>query len=283
VVLSVAAAATLAANAALIAARPLPGRTVDLAVENERLRAKASSVAAIMSGGGASTPFRVCQEGVQFLVPYQSRQLLFASGAECALLLRYKGQQVLPGAGYGPRLAAALNLVDPGSVVVVCAPALDGYEASPDALPYLTDAAAPPPAPGVPPPSAALLAFYRTLLIDVAAKRIAARPTVAAADAYAMAPAFRVHYVTPDAAAADGVGADRLHLAPAVRVFPGSNPLARVVATLWRGRAKVGLMVHSDQIAELDGVITRAGYTASGATPSAAAPAAAAAAAVVPA
>lgn len=188
------------------------------------------------------------------MLPFMTRQIVFASGKECAQIMRFKGQLV-QASSYSRRLAAAMEGVDCGSVVVICAPALDGFESCPVAYPHSPYEAYAGDASVLPPVTDALRKFYESTIVHVAAKRGGALPVVPVSAEAGIPPALRVHYVTESVN-----GVPSLVFKPAFRLYPGSNPLSRIVITLWKGRVKYGLMVPSENGDMYTSILKMANY-----------------------
>jgi hypothetical protein len=158
--------------------------------------------------------------------------------------------QIVPSSAYTPRLAAVFATIDVGSVVVICTPALDGFEQCKTAYPTVKDAPTPAAA-------AALTNFYAAVTIDEAGHRAYPRTIVPASAEASIPPLYRVHYKTKPAVDS---AETTLEYCPKLRVYPGINPLARVVCALWKGKFKVGVMAAAADVDELVAVVAGAGY-----------------------
>jgi hypothetical protein len=231
----------------------------------------ATALAARPSAGPPTIDFRLAQEGLAFVVPYMTRQVVFASCLEVAQVLRFRGQFVAADV-YPPRLRRCFEAVDVGSFALVAHPALDGAEdLSAGVLPprELT-----PPgfawagealelAPALPSPFAAALTAAAAASSGAPAPAPAQmllrpRTRVPLRFESAIAPALRAHY-----ALEAGAAEPTLLLSPSLRVWQGAGgPLSRVAMCCWKGKNKYNLMVHTLEAAGLVQALCSAGYRA---------------------
>ena len=232
---------------------------------------------AAIGGGGASasdgiprplgyvppTDFRLLQEGLSLVLPFMSRQVVYASGKEAAHILKYRGQFVAEEV-FPNRLRKWLASIDVGSFALVCHPALDGFEDYEGGL--LPEASGVQHTLDISSSSTSAHSFSGTTTSLVSANRVrdddALRSTltcspkriVAKEHAALIAPALACHYETQ----ADG----SLVYKPSLRVFSGSGPLARLSMCCWKGKAKYNLMVQTVEAAALVQSLCTAGYGA---------------------
>lgn len=178
----------------------------------------------IMNGHGTATPYRLSLEGAMFAAPFMTQQVVYASGAEMATLLRQRGSHTAPTA-LSRRFSAALNrMTVGGAVLVILAPALDGCENCAEPYPAHTPgsegaaASASAAAAGAPAAPAGLgmtryaggdgaAAFHRVFAVDTERMRVRPRAAVAAGDAAAIPPPFRAHYTRRHEMVLVGTGA----------------------------------------------------------------------------
>ena len=142
------------------------------------------------------------------VLPYLTRQVVYASSAEMLAVLRMKGQ--VDARTFPKRLHDAMNLPDvsPGSVLLVINPALKDAQTSADTV--------------------AVLSRAFTVTHDGAV--LAPREIIPAADAAFIPPPLRVHYIE------DTGDASMLRFCADMRAWPGDDPLARATACLWKVR-----------------------------------------------
>lgn len=167
-------------------------------------------------------------------------------------MLRFRGQQV-PFNTFGPRMAAAIDRVPVGSFLLLLAPVLDGAPLVTTSETVTTTAPPAPAAEGAqpeepvttttvvtkavvyPPPATAGAPSIHDV-IDIRGDGQAALPRerIPASALGAVPPALRVHYY-PEAHAQGGE-AEFYAYRPALRAWSGSDPLSRVVVSMWKGK-----------------------------------------------
>ena len=203
------------------------------------------------------TDYRLLQEGLPFVLPFMSRQIVYASGKEAAHVLKYRGQFVAEEV-FTPRLRAWLSSIDIGSFALVCHPSLDGFESYEGGII--------PEASGIQHTLEISSSSTSTNIESTSSSSIqseggqrstltcAPRRYIAKEHASLIAPAFASHYETQE----DG----SLLYKPSFRVFSGSGPLARLAMCCWKGKAKYNLMVQTVEAAALIQSLCSAGYSA---------------------
>ena len=209
------------------------------------------------------TDFRLLQEGLSLVLPFMSRQIVYASGKEAAHILKYRGQFVAEDV-FPARLRRWLAAIDIGSFALVCHPALDGFEdyeggLLPEAsgvqhtLDFSSTNINAQPFSGM---TTSVVSANRVREDDALRSTLTCSPKriVAKEHASLIAPALACHYETQD----DG----SLEYKPSLRVFSGSGPLARLAMCCWKGKAKYNLMVQTVEAAALVQSLCTAGYSA---------------------
>lgn len=229
-----------------------------------------------------------------FAAPFMCQQVVYASGAEMAAVLRQRGSHT-GSAGLPKRFVAALNrMTVGGAVLVLLAPALDGCENAAEVYPAHTPEGAAPAGLGLTRYAGGdgAAAFHRVFAVEGERMRVRPRAAVPAADAAAIPPPFRAHYTRraemvlagagaaapgsaaaaaeasaiealSSAAPASGAAGDWLHWRPhPSRLFRGATPLSTVSACLWvsRGSGKLGVMVTEEETARMLSALAAAGY-----------------------
>ena len=206
------------------------------------------------TAASSPSPYRLLQAGAGFLLPHMTRSVVHVSGVEMLTVLSFRGQFVASTV-YPPRLAAALDGISLGSILLVINPALDGTEgrgaaargAARDAVAdALREASAEPSPTGAPPLTSAV-----SLSDDGSCAPL---DVVHAAGVGAIAPPLRAHYAMPRAA--DGA----LVFTPGERAFSGTHPLARALVCLWKGRARYNIMLDAEEAKGVEAVLKHAGY-----------------------
>lgn len=144
----------------------------------------------------------------------------------------------------GARFVKALSTVSAGSVVIVCTPALDGYEDIDQAYPHKDGASH---------GDARLRHFYACVSINSEAGHVVPRPVVPASCADGIPAPYRVYYSHSD----DGT---TLQYQAQARVYHGLQPSSRVVFSVWKGKVKMGLMIPAEYSAALVAALAADGY-----------------------
>ena len=207
------------------------------------------------------TDYRLVSDGIIFLFPFLTRQVVYVSGREFLHILQYSGQFV-PSNVFTSRIQYAFNELNYGSFVIALNPNLDGLENDTDEkykqiLTTIFD-----------------LSTYGDLsYYDGSCKP---RSTINLKDAGLIPPILRSHYVlsngqgtahdvvnhpsqysSPSSSSSSSV----LNYKPKIQVWTGDQPNSHIIVTLWKGITKYNIMAQNAEIGTLTSLLHAAGYT----------------------